>query len=181
MPSVTLSANAFVFLHLLIITAYALPAYLQLTPPSIADRPNVFSPHLLNNSISTPRIPATTEALTRPSEPLPAIDCDRGASYDRSVKAADCLYIAAQIEDSPDAKTPRVYRGTDDDLDWGHGNCSVEIFAFIRSNTDTFRPTSIAFNIRRMVAKCDTWNTRLGGQTRIGPAQKFALAVENDE
>jgi len=172
MLSVILSSNAFIFFHLLVTTTYAFPAYPQLVSPLVADRHNVSSPNMLDN-LNVNRIPST-EALNLPPEPVWSITCETEPFTHRPVIGTDCLQIATQIENSAGATAYHLYKASDPGLGWRNGGCYIFLDSMLPTDTDVFRPISIALNIRRVVEKCDT----LGGATAIGPRRKFDLFIE---
>lgn len=176
MRSVILSSNAFIFFHLLVTTTYAFPAYPQLVSSLAADRHNVSSPNMLDN-LNVHRIPST-EALNLPLEPVWSITCETDEFPVRPVNGIDCLHIATQIENSAGATSYHLYKATDPGLGWRHGGCYVFLDSRLPTDTDVFRPILIALNIRRVVEKCDTLVSKLGGVTAIGLRRKFDLYIE---
>lgn len=174
MLSAFLSPRTFVFFHLLITTTYAFPAYPQLVSSLVAHRHNVSSPNTLG-SLNVSRTPST-EALKAPPGPLWPVTCNEEVPPHFPINGTDCLHIAKHIESTPGATSYRLYKASEG-LSWAHGNCFVFLKAWYHGNTDVFKPILISENIRRVVEKCNTAVSGLGGVTPIGPRLKFEMDV----
>ena len=160
----------------LTITIYALPSHPQFGSSLVADRHNASSTNMLDN-LNVSRV-LSVEALNTRLNPEWPITCETDERPERPVNNTDCLHIATEIENSPGATSYRLYKGTDHNMSWRHGDCYALLDSMFPTDTDVFQPILIALNIRRIVEKCDDVVPLMGGITFVGPRRKFDLIIE---
>lgn len=175
MLSTNFSSSAYLIFCFLTTTTYAFPSYPHFVSSLFADRHNVSSSNMLKN-LNVSRV-LSIEALSSQTDPEWDIVCETDGHPDRSVNSTDCLHIATEIENSAGATSYRVYKGTDHNMEWRHGDCSASLEPMLTIDTDVFKPILIALSIRRIVERCGYMVPKMGGRTLVGPRRKFEVFI----
>ncbi len=177
MLSIFLSSNAIIIFCFLAITSYVFPSYSKFGSSSfVADRYNVSSSKIIDNPNGSKIL--STEPLNNLLEREWPVVCESDHYSTHPVNSTDCFHIATEIENSAGATSWHIYKSTDPDLEWRHGDCYALLNSMFPTATDVFKPILIARNIRRVAEKCEGMVPKMGGATSVGPRRNFELFIE---